>query len=136
VYAWEMTLTGIDRALMALDVLDEPQATPLDPEAEQRLHALLAERVAPLLLRCLQTWEGGAGAFGRLWGVAQRACSAAALLRCSSGGRRARVLGLWLVLMHAALAWSPQVGWAGAVRVARARAVPVRASPAAAMHRC
>jgi len=101
VYAWEMTLTGIDRALMALDVLDEPQATPLDPKAERRLHALLAERVAPLLLRCLQTCEGGAGAFGRLWGMAQRACSAAALLRCSSGGRRAHVMGLWLILMHA-----------------------------------
>ncbi len=47
---------------MALNALDEPQPAPLDPETEQRLHALLAKRVAPLLLRCLQTWEGGAGA--------------------------------------------------------------------------
>jgi len=59
VYAWEMALSGIDSAL---DALNTPRAAPLDPEAEQRLHALLAERVAPLLLRCLQAWEGGAGA--------------------------------------------------------------------------
>ncbi len=76
-----MALTGIEHAL---DALDEPQAAPLDPEMEERLHALLAERVAPLLLRCLQTWEGGAGAFGWLWCVAaclQRGRPASVFLR-------------------------------------------------------
>ncbi len=32
----------------------------LDPEVEQRLQALLGDRVVPLLLRCLQLWERGA----------------------------------------------------------------------------
>ncbi len=39
------------------------------------------------------------------------------------------------VHVHAALACSPLVGWAGALRGARRRAVVMRASPAAAMPR-
>ncbi len=45
---------------MAYATLNEDAASPLEPEAEARLQALLAERVAPLLTRCLQAWKAGA----------------------------------------------------------------------------
>ncbi len=35
-------------------------AEALAPEVERRWLALLADRVTPLLLRCLQMWRGGA----------------------------------------------------------------------------
>jgi len=53
-------LRSVDRALLAYSTLHDVAADPLEPELEQRLQALLVNRVTPLLLRCLQTWEGGA----------------------------------------------------------------------------
>jgi len=46
--------------VLAYCTLHAVAATPLDPEVAQRLQALLVDRVAPLLLRCLQVWEDGA----------------------------------------------------------------------------
>ncbi len=51
---------SIEHALAARAALLEPGADLLDPEAEQRLLALLVDRALPLLLRCLQKWCSGA----------------------------------------------------------------------------
>ncbi len=56
---FETALRSVDRAVLAYSTLHAVAADPLEPEVEQRLQALLVDRVAPLLLRCLQTWEGG-----------------------------------------------------------------------------
>jgi hypothetical protein len=45
---------SIQHALAARAALLEPGTEPLDPEVEQRLLALLVDRVMPLLLCCLQ----------------------------------------------------------------------------------
>jgi hypothetical protein len=56
-----MAIQGsIEQAIAAREALLEPGAEPLDPEIEQRLQALLVERVIPLLLRHLQKWYSGA----------------------------------------------------------------------------
>ena len=114
-YAWEMTLTGIDRALMALDVLDEPQATPLDPKAERRLHALLAER-GGAAAAALPADVGGRCGRLRLavgYGAAclQRGCPASVFLRrapCACTGA--------LAGSHACCSGLESTGGAGPVR--------------------
>jgi len=54
------TLVSLRCAIHAHSDMLKAGAHRLDPEVEQRLQALLVDRVAPLLLRCLQIWEGGA----------------------------------------------------------------------------
>ncbi len=59
----QRALCSIDCAVLAYCSLLADAADPLEPEEEQRLlggQALLGDRVAPLLLRCLQMWERGA----------------------------------------------------------------------------
>jgi hypothetical protein len=56
----ELALFSVDRGVLAYSTLHTVAATPLEPEVEQRLQALLVDRMTPLLLQCLQMWEGGA----------------------------------------------------------------------------
>ena len=125
-----MALKGIEDAL---DALDEPKAAPLDPEAEERLYALLAERVAPLLLRCLQTWEGGVGASGRLcFGAAclQRGRPAPVFLcRAPCGCTACAALGFLLSACACRCGLQSTGGLADALRGACRRAVSVHAIP-------
>jgi len=51
---------SIETLLNAYAALPEAGAGALDREAEQRLQALLADGVLPLLLRCLKAWKAGA----------------------------------------------------------------------------
>jgi hypothetical protein len=51
---------SIETLLSAYAALPEAGAGALDREAEQRLQALLADGVLPLLLRCLKAWKAGA----------------------------------------------------------------------------
>ncbi len=52
-------MQSIECALLARSLLGRGGGV-LEPEAEQRLQALLADRIVPLLLLCLQVWKGGA----------------------------------------------------------------------------
>ncbi len=54
------TVHGIECATRAYTETLEEGAERVEPGVEQRLQALLAGRVAPLLLRCLQLWKAGA----------------------------------------------------------------------------
>ncbi len=58
--AWCTALDSTDRAMLAYSALLDSGADPLAPAVERRWLALLAERVTPMLLRCLQMWKGGA----------------------------------------------------------------------------
>ncbi len=53
-------MDSIEIMLSAYVSLPEAGAGALGPEAEQRLQALLADGVLPLLLRCLKAWKAGA----------------------------------------------------------------------------
>jgi len=95
--SWAMTLHGTERAIRAYSMLHAAAADTLEPEVEQRLQALLAGRVAPLLLRCLRLWKAGArrpargprAAPGR---VACSRCCAPAPAASSGAGDRRRAL--------------------------------------------
>jgi len=56
----EATLFSVRSAIQAHSDMLKAGALQLAPEVEQRLQALLVDRVAPLLLRTLKMWEGGA----------------------------------------------------------------------------
>ena len=58
--AWCAALDSVDCAMLTYSALLDSGAEPPTPAVERRWLALLAERVTPLLLCCLQMWKGGA----------------------------------------------------------------------------
>ena len=93
--SWAMTLHGTERAIRAYSMLHAAAADTLEPEVEQRLQALRAGRVAPLLLRCLRLWKAGArrpargpcAAPGRV--ACSHCCAPAPAASSGAGDRRA-----------------------------------------------
>ncbi len=93
-------LHRLECAFNAYNALRGGDAGALSPAVEERLQALLVDRAMPLLLRCMQTWKGGARRTGR---AACDACWAASLpaLWRSRAGSLSRLdealLGRWLL---------------------------------------
>ena len=59
-YAASSAMYSTELATRAYAMLQEPGGDALPYQVERRLHALLVDRVTPLLLRTLQLWKGGA----------------------------------------------------------------------------
>ncbi len=97
---------SIENMLSAYSSLPEAGAGALDPDMEQRLQALLADGVLPLLLRCLKAWMAGAhplqkNKFSRWSGCARSAALPATMTPpcCAGCARCCRA------------AWSGVAGW-------------------------
>ncbi len=86
------TLISVSGTIQTYSDTLDAGARRLDPEVEQKLQALLVDRLTPLLLRCLQMWEGGA----------QRPVSCADALFWPPGGA---LVGLWCLLSGLGMPW-------------------------------